>query len=123
MPAQRSILILVLLASLCAGAFAAERTADTPRPSGLTLDEDVRLYCDVLGAVTRTVINARDRGEPADMLRDAMHRHWIVGINKTLLRDALEVIDFAYGTGLDVDGQTIERFVVTEWCEGQLLRR
>lgn len=120
---QRSILTLLLLAALCAATFAAERTADTSRPSGLTSDEDVRLYCDVLGAVTRAVINARDRREPADTLRDAMHRHWIVGVNKTLLRDTLEVIDFVYGTGLDVDGQTIERFVVTEWCQGLLLGR
>src|SRR5690606_20176819 len=45
--------------------------------------------------------------------------NWIVGINRTLLRDALEVVDFAYGTGRDVSGPEIEKFVTEEWCKGQ----
>lgn len=89
----------------------------------LTPAERIELYCTVLGAAAHAIVSARDRGVAQEAMQDAMRVNGIVGVNRALLRDALEVVDFAYGTGRDVGGSEIERFVIEEWCKGQLLEQ
>lgn len=98
-----------------------EPVPDAPESVALTPAEKIALYCTVLGAAAHAIVSARDRGAAQEAVQDAMRENWIVGINRTLLRDALEVVDFAYGTGRDAGGPEIERFVTEEWCKRQLL--
>lgn len=98
-----------------------EPVHEAPEAVALTPAEEIEFYCTVLGAAAHAIVSARDRGTAQEAVQDAMRENWIVGINRTLLRDALEVIDFAYGTGRDTGGSELKRFVTEEWCKGQLL--
>lgn len=123
MPSPRFFIALLSLALVQSAANGSELAPDASASRVLTPAEEVRLFCGVVSAAARVVVSARDRGVAQADVEDAMRENGIVGVNRTLLRDVLEVIDFAYGTGRDTEGAEIERFVTGEWCEGQLLGR
>lgn len=114
-------LVAVLLALLPPAVAGGAPAPAAPEAVALTLAEEIKFYCTVLGAAAHAIVSARDRDMAQEAVQDAMRENWIVGINRTLLRDALEVVDFAYGAGRDTGGPEIERFVTEKWCKGQLL--
>lgn len=116
-------LVIVLLSFLPLAVAHGEPVPEAPESVALTPAEEIKFYCTVLGATAHVIVSARDRGVAQEAVQDAMRKNWIVGINMTLLRDAFEVVDFAYGTGRDAGGSEIERFVTEEWCKGQLLEQ
>ncbi len=116
-------LVIVLLSLEPLAIASGEPVPEAPEAVALTPTEKIELYCTVLGAVAHVIASARDRGVAQEAVQDEMRKNWIVGINRTLLRDALEVVDFAYGTGRDAGGSEIGRFVTEEWCKGQLLEQ